>query len=96
MAEGNEARVAEQQVQAHGEQRQDDDVGRDEGVEARAEERDDEACRENDQRPGNAFHLSGLPSRPQGLTIRIAAISTETAKMEKRGKIRMPNDSTCP
>jgi len=31
---------------------------------------------------------------PHGLTMRMAAISTETAKIEKRGKIRMPNDST--
>src|SRR5712691_13409467 len=98
VAEGHEPGVAHEEVQAGGEERPDDDVVGDERVEARAQRRDAEGRHEHDggspARP--AGHRSGRPRRPQGRTMRTAAMSANTAKIENRGKKRMPKDSTCP
>ena len=96
MAEGNKTGVAEQQIEAHGEQRQDDDIGGHEGIKTRAEKRHHQGGEEDQQGPGHTSHLRGRPSRPHGRTIRMAAIRTDTAKIEKRGKIKMPKDRTWP
>ncbi len=99
MAEGHEAGVADEEIEAGGKERPDDDVVGHERVEARAEGRHEE-CRQNDEgRPRHArevAHRSGRPSRPQGRTMSTAAMRAKTAKIEKRGKKRMPKESTWP
>ncbi len=104
VTERDEAGGAEQQVQAHREQRADRDLCREKGVVARADPRNGQGEDEDDERPrdalgeagGGGFHQSGRPNRPQGRTIRITAISANTENSEKLGRIRMPNDSTWP
>src|SRR5262249_60595270 len=97
VAERHQARVTDEQVEARGEERPDDDVVGHERVEARARRRYQQRGDEDEQWPRNARaanHRSGRPSRPQGRMMSTAAISAKTAKIEKRGKNRMPNDST--
>src|SRR5690349_1114536 len=99
MAEGHEAGHTEQQIQAGGEHGEDDDVRRQERVVTRAEDRNEGRDHEQDQRPGDAFrqaHFTGLPINPQGRTMRTTAMITNAAKMEKRGKIKMPKASVKP
>ncbi len=100
VAEGHQAGDADQQVEAGGEQRPDHDVVGQEHVEARADRGDEERQRQDDEAPGHAcecgHHLSGRPSRPQGRMISTPAMRAKTAKIENRGKNRMPNDSTWP
>src|SRR5262245_28167248 len=100
VTEGDEARVADQEIEADREEAHDGDVGRHERVETGAE-RGDEKCRHDHERPprsaGEALdHRSGRPSRPHGRTISTTAMRAKTEKIEKRGKIRMPNESTSP
>ena len=44
----------------------------------------------------SARYFRGRPRRPQGRMIRTAAMRAKTEKIEKRGKKRMPKESTCP
>ena len=94
VTERDEPGGAEQQVQADGEQREDRDVGREEGVEARAEPRHAGRREEEEDRPGHATKqvhrphpFIGRPSRPEGRTTSTSAISTNTANSEKPGQI---------
>src|SRR5207302_8688134 len=96
MAERHEAGVADEEIEAGGKERPDDDVVGHERVEARAEGRHEEREQDDEQRPWESSHRSGRPSRPQGRTISTAAMRAKTAKIEKRGKKRMPKESTWP
>src|SRR5262249_15059006 len=100
VTEGDEARVANEEVQADSEQPHDGDVGRDERVEPRAERGNEERGDDHERSPGNAGetidHRSGRPRRPHGRTMSTTAMSAKTEKIEKRGKMRMPNESTWP
>ena len=106
MPEGDQPGVAEQQVEAGCKQGQDDDVGREESVETGAHPGNRRHREQHERHPGNPLDPSamrcrlhrsiGLPNKPQGRTTRITAISTKAAKMEKRGKMRMPKASTWP
>ena len=93
MAERDETRIAEQQIEARREQGEDGDVGCQERVEARAEPGHAGRGEEDQHGPGNPAHLriglhrfTGRPSRPAGRTTSTNAISTNTAKMEKPGQ----------
>src|SRR6266581_993966 len=100
VAEGDEAGVADQEIEADREEAHDDHVGRDERVEARAERGDEERGDHDERAPRHAGkaldHRSGRPRRPQGRTMSTTAMSAKTEKIEKRGKMRMPKDSTWP
>src|SRR5262245_53888554 len=97
MAEWHEARVAEQQIEAGREHREDQNVGSKKGVVARPEHRDQRRHEEEQERPRDALgecrpglHFTGLPNRPHGRKISTTAMITNAAKIENLGKIRMP------
>ena len=102
VAEGNEPGVPNEEVKAGGEQCPDDDIVGEERVEARAQRRHEERGDQHEKTPGDSGeqvhggYLRGRPSRPQGRRTRTVAMRAKMAKMEKRGKKRMPKDSTWP
>src|SRR5262249_56132562 len=95
MGEREGGGVSEEEGEGGREQGRDRDVVREKGVVARPDRRHAERRGEDDERPGHApHHLSGRPRRPQGRTMSTAAMRANTAKIEKRGKNRIPNAST--
>src|SRR5262249_6522892 len=97
--ERDEPGVADEEVEAGGEERPDHDIVGQERVEARAQRGHEERRDHDEQAPGHARehgYFRGLPRRPQGRMTSTVAMRAKMAKMEKRGKKRMPNDRTWP
>src|SRR6266446_6039152 len=97
MPEGREAGIAEQEIQAHGEERQDQHARREAQVIAaeaeRQREKDDED-RDPGKNPGAAAH--SRPNNPVGRMARIAAIGTKMVNIASSGKNALPKLSSSP
>src|SRR4029453_13966390 len=98
MPERHQAGIADEKVEADRKQRPDRHVGGEVGVERRAEQRNDEGRDKEKGTPRNPLrHRSAFPpSSPVGRRINTATIKAPTAKSEKRGIRRMPNENTRP
>ena len=99
MPERDHPRVAQEQIEGHGEEPHDQDLGRQQQIEVRKRQRDQhehggqqQAQRRRIPAHWPAQRARGLPRSPHGRVTSTTTISTYTKTSANRGKNRMPNE----